>query len=81
MRKLGIGRHVIILDGGTGEFTNCVGRVSCYDEDSSAPIGVAFGKASNTIPLGNRKWGAWFSRDEIKPTKKDVSPICPTPID
>ena len=57
MRKLGIGRHVIILEGGTGEFTDCVGYVSCYEEESDAPIGVAFGKASNTVPLGNGEWG------------------------
>ena len=80
MRMLGIGRHVVI-HADSDEFAGCVGRVSCYDEDSDAPYGIAFGRADNTVPLGNGRWGAWFSRDEVKPTRRDVSPICPIPVD
>jgi len=65
VRKLQIGDIVMITTDATGEFLHYVGEVACVED---ARIFVAFGKASNTIPLqGNAKiWGAWFSRNELR---------------
>ena len=68
---------VKVVRDGTGEFIGCVGVISEIDPPD---YGVAFGKADNTIPLPSGKWGAWFTRDELRLTKEDRSPICPTPV-
>lgn len=79
-RRLNIGDKVKVILDETGEFIGCVGKVSYFNyEHLEAPIGVAFGRADNTILLPNGEWGAWFARGELKLTNEEKSPICPVP--
>lgn len=79
-----IGDHVKIVKDGTGEFLNCIGEIVVIKkqwDDEDTPIGVAFGKADNTVPLEETGfWGAWFHLTELRRTKRDISPIGPIPI-
>ncbi|KKK70154.1 hypothetical protein LCGC14_2926870, partial [marine sediment metagenome] len=67
----------------TGEFLRCTGEVFRLDGDEDAPIGVAFGKADNTVLInskGEEEWGMWFARNELRYSPGSLlSPICPVP--
>ena len=78
-KQLIIGERLKVVEDDTGEFLGCVGFLSRIDHDSDSPYGVSFGKADNTIPLGNGTWGAWFERRELRRTRQPLSPICPVP--
>ena len=81
VNKLVVGERVEVVKDDTDEFSGCVGEVACFDYDDrrGAPIGVAFGKADNTIPLVDNKWGAWFEKSQLRKTRLALSPVCPVP--